>query len=172
MSSFYNSNNNNGRKVVMGNIMRKNSNELSQFLNQRHNSVDPEVLKSKGNEAYKKGKFEEALALYEKAISLDSNKATYHCNKSAALIGLGRFQEAILECDESIRLDPSYNRAHNRLATIYFRYNHLIMRRFAFSCVQCDFYQGRATSKILMSHPKSRSRFVIFFVCLYPVKDY
>ncbi|WJX57596.1 hypothetical protein P8452_43140 [Trifolium repens] len=121
MSSFYNSNNNNGRKVVMGNIMRKNSNELSQFLNQRHNSVDPEVLKSKGNEAYKKGKFEEALALYEKAISLDSNKATYHCNKSAALIGLGRFQEAILECDESIRLDPSYNRAHNRLATIYFR---------------------------------------------------
>ncbi|GAU34370.1 hypothetical protein TSUD_217100 [Trifolium subterraneum] len=120
VSSFYNSNNNE-RKVVMGNIMRKNSNELSQFLNQRHNSVDPEVLKSKGNEAYKKGDFDEALALYEKAISLDSNKATYHCNKSAALIGLGRFQEAIIECDESIRLDPSYNRAHNRLATIYFR---------------------------------------------------
>ncbi|KAJ1411363.1 Thioredoxin-like superfamily [Sesbania bispinosa] len=29
-------------------------------------------------------------------LLLDSNKATYHCNKSAALIGLGRFQEAIL----------------------------------------------------------------------------
>ncbi|AES98020.1 putative 43kDa postsynaptic protein [Medicago truncatula] len=120
VSSFYNGNNN-GRKVVMGNIMRKNSNELAQFLSQRHNIADPEVLKSMGNEAYKKGKFEEALALYDKAIAIDSNKATYHCNKSAALIGLGRFQEAIIECEESIRLDPSYNRAHNRLATIYFR---------------------------------------------------
>ncbi|CAK8537494.1 unnamed protein product [Lathyrus sativus] len=119
MSSFYNSNN--ARKMVMGNIMRKNSNELAQFLSQRHNSMEPEVLKSMGNEAYKKGDFVEALALYDKAISFDSNKAIYHCNKSAALIGLGRFQEAILECEESIRLDPSYNRAHNRLATIYFR---------------------------------------------------
>ncbi|XP_058751086.1 inactive TPR repeat-containing thioredoxin TTL3-like [Vicia villosa] len=119
MSSFYNSSN--ARKMVMGNIMRKNSNELAQFLSQRHNTKEPEVLKSMGNEAYKKGDFEEALVLYDKAISLDSNKATYHCNKSAALIGLGRFQEAILECEDSIRLDPSYDRAHNRLATIYFR---------------------------------------------------
>lgn len=120
MSSFYNSNN--ARKMVMGNIMRKNSNELAQFLSKRHNSIEPEVLKTMGNEAYKKGDFVEALALYDKAISLDSNKAIYHCNKSAALIGLGRFQEAILECEESIQLDPSYNRAHNRLAMIYFRY--------------------------------------------------
>lgn len=119
LSSFHNSN---GIKGVMGNIMRKNSNELAQFLSQSHKSLDPEVLKTMGNEKYKKGRFEEALALYDKAIALDSNKATYHCNKSAALIGLGRFQEAIFECEESIRLEPSYNRAHNRLATIYFRY--------------------------------------------------
>ncbi|KAJ1392061.1 Tetratricopeptide-like helical domain superfamily [Sesbania bispinosa] len=111
----------NASKGVMGNIMRKNSNELAQFLTPRHSRVDPEVLKSMGNEAYKKGSFKEALVLYDRAISLDSNKATYHCNKSAALIGLGRFQEAIFECEESIRLDPYYNRAHNRLATIYFR---------------------------------------------------
>lgn len=120
VSSFYNSKN--ARKLVIGNIMRKNSNELAHFLSQRNNSIEPEVLKSMGNEAYKKGDFEEALALYDKAISLDSNKATYRCNKSAALIGLGRFQEAIMECEDSIRLDPSYERAHNRLATIYFRY--------------------------------------------------
>ncbi|XP_061350101.1 TPR repeat-containing thioredoxin TTL1-like [Gastrolobium bilobum] len=111
----------NASKGVMGNIMRKNSNELAQFLSPKHNRVSPEVLKSMGNEAYKQGKFEEALALYDRAIALDSKTATYHCNKSAALIGLGRFQEAIFECQESIRLEPSYNRAYNRLATIYFR---------------------------------------------------
>ncbi|KAK7301222.1 hypothetical protein RJT34_12083 [Clitoria ternatea] len=111
----------NASKGLMGNIIRKNSNELAQFFSPKHNKVDSEVLKSMGNEAYKKRRFEEALALYDQAIALDSNKATYHCNKSAALIGLGRFQEAIFECEESIRLDPSYDRAHNRLATIYFR---------------------------------------------------
>ncbi|KAK7321172.1 hypothetical protein VNO77_31531 [Canavalia gladiata] len=115
----------NASKGLMGNIMRRkssNSNELAQFLSPtRHNKVDPEMLKSMGNEAYKQGRFEEALALYDRAITLDSNKATYHCNKSAALIGLGRLQEAIFECEESIKLDPSYVRAYNRLATIYFR---------------------------------------------------
>ncbi|XP_020205622.1 TPR repeat-containing thioredoxin TTL1 [Cajanus cajan] len=113
----------NASKGLMGNIMRRNSisNEVAQFLSPRMNKMDPEMLKSMGNEAYKQGRFEEALVLYDRAIARDSNKATYHCNKSAALIGLGRLQEAIIECEESIKLDPSYVRAHNRLATIYFR---------------------------------------------------
>ncbi|KAG5112448.1 hypothetical protein JHK82_035717 [Glycine max] len=113
----------NASKVLMGNIMRRNSNsnEVAQFLSPRLKKMDPEVLKSMGNEAYKQGRFEEALALYDQAIALDSNKAVYHCNKSAALIGLGRLQEAIVECEESIKLDPSYVRAYNRLATIYVR---------------------------------------------------
>lgn len=120
----------NTSKGLMGNIMRRNStgSEIGQFLSPRQKRVDPEVLKSMGNEAYKQGRFEEALALYDRAIALDSNMATYHCNKSAALIGLGRLQEAIFECEESIKLDPSYVRAHNRLATIYFRYSVIIMQ--------------------------------------------
>ncbi|KAL5128680.1 TPR repeat-containing thioredoxin TTL1 [Glycine soja] len=113
----------NASKGLMGNILNRNSdgNKVAQFLSPRMKKVDPEVSKSLGNDAYKQGRFEEALALYDRAIALDSNKAIYHCNKSAALIGLGRLQEAIVECEESIKLDPSYVRAHNRLATIYFR---------------------------------------------------
>ncbi|XP_045803392.1 inactive TPR repeat-containing thioredoxin TTL3 isoform X2 [Trifolium pratense] len=107
---------------VMGNIMRKSGDGVAQFRSPRSNRVvDPEVLKSMGNEAYKQGRFSEALALYERAIAIDSNKATYHCNKSAALIGLGRLKDAIVECEEAIRIEPSYARAHSRLATIYFR---------------------------------------------------
>ncbi|KAJ7959029.1 TPR repeat-containing thioredoxin like [Quillaja saponaria] len=109
-----------GKKGVMGNIVRKNSDELGLYRSPR-NKVDPEVLKSIGNEAYKQGRFEEALALYDRAIALDSNQATYHCNKSASLIGLGRLMEAILECEAAIRLDPSYLRAHQRLATLYIK---------------------------------------------------
>ncbi|KAF7816958.1 TPR repeat-containing thioredoxin TTL1-like [Senna tora] len=111
---------NNAGIGVMGNIMRRNGDEIAQFRSPR-NRVEPEVLKTMGNEAYKQGRFEEALALYERAIAIDSNKATYRCNKSAALIGLGRLVEAIVECQEAIRLDPSYNRPFHRLATIYLR---------------------------------------------------
>ncbi|KAF7140608.1 hypothetical protein RHSIM_Rhsim06G0083400 [Rhododendron simsii] len=83
--------------------------------------LDPEVVKSMGNEKYKQGRFEEALALYDRAISLDSSKASYHSNKSAALIGLGRLIEAAVECSEAVRIEPSYLRAHFRLATLYLR---------------------------------------------------
>ncbi|KAL1310054.1 hypothetical protein HN51_052735 [Arachis hypogaea] len=119
-SSYYN---NASRGGLMGNIMRRNNDEFAaQFRSLRNNNgVDPELLKGMGNEAYKQGRFEEALTLYDRAIAIDSNKATYHCNKSAALIALGRLLEAIMECEEAIKLDPSYGRAHNRLATIYFR---------------------------------------------------
>ncbi|KAK4270028.1 hypothetical protein QN277_023116 [Acacia crassicarpa] len=104
----------------MGNIMRKNSDELAQLWRQRIR-IDPEVLKTKGNEVYKQGKFEDALSLFDGAIQLDSNKATYHCNKSAALMGLGRLPEALVEYEEAILLESSYTRAHHRLAAIYLR---------------------------------------------------
>ncbi|KAI5589082.1 hypothetical protein BDE02_05G138000 [Populus trichocarpa] len=109
-----------GSNGVMGNIVRQPSDELRQGQDLII-SMDPEVLKNKGNERYKQGRFEEALAFYDRAIALDSAKATYRSNRSAALIGLGRLIEAVVECKEAIRLDPSYQRAHYRLATIYFR---------------------------------------------------
>ncbi|PIN18941.1 Kinesin light chain [Handroanthus impetiginosus] len=83
--------------------------------------MDPEQLKILGNEDYKNGRFAEAVALYDAAISIDPNKASYRSNKSAALTALGRFLEAAFECREAIRIDPFYQRAHNRLATLYVR---------------------------------------------------
>ncbi|KAK2659720.1 hypothetical protein Ddye_006253 [Dipteronia dyeriana] len=109
-----------GGNGVMGNIMRQTSGELPQFKGLM-NKLDPEMLKNMGNEAYKKGRFEDALALYDGAIAINSNKATYRSNRSAALIGLGRIMEALVECKEAIQIDPSYHRAHHRLATLYLR---------------------------------------------------
>ncbi|KAI5597779.1 hypothetical protein BDE02_02G088200 [Populus trichocarpa] len=109
-----------GSNSVMGNIVRQPSGEFRQGQG-LITSMDPEVLKNKGNERYRQGRYEQALVWYDRAISLDSNKATYRSNRSAALIGLGRLTEAVVECKEAIRLDPSYQRAHYRLATLYFR---------------------------------------------------
>ena len=111
-----------GNGAIMGNIMRKNSDEFRQFQGVV-NKLDPEKFKCMGNEAFKQGRFDEALALYDRAIALDSNKSSYHSNKSAALMGLGRLVEAIFECREAIRIEPSYHRAHHRLAKLYLRYS-------------------------------------------------
>ncbi|XP_039156225.1 inactive TPR repeat-containing thioredoxin TTL3 [Eucalyptus grandis] len=93
----------------------------SSFCRALSTRMDPETLKILGNEDYKSGRFTEALALYDAAISIDPNKASYRSNKSAALTALGRLLEAIIECREAIRIEPHYHRAHNRAATLYLR---------------------------------------------------
>ncbi|KAK7358964.1 hypothetical protein VNO77_00907 [Canavalia gladiata] len=83
--------------------------------------MDPEQLKIMGNEDYKNGRFEEALALYDAAIAIDPDKASYRSNKSAALAALGRLLEAVFECREAIRIEPHYQRAHLRLGNLNMR---------------------------------------------------
>uniref|UniRef100_A0A803PTN9 Uncharacterized protein n=1 Tax=Cannabis sativa TaxID=3483 RepID=A0A803PTN9_CANSA len=100
----------NGEPVPSGSLCRAISTRM-----------DPETLKIMGNEDYKNGRFAEALALYDAAISIDPNKASYRSNKSAALTALGRLLEAVLECREALRIEPHYHRAHLRLATLYLR---------------------------------------------------
>lgn len=109
----------------MGNIAKgqpKQSNEQASSLCRALSTrMDPEQLKVMGNEDYKNGRFAEALALYEAAIAIDPNKASYRSNKSAALTALGMLLDAVFECREAIRIEPHYHRAHHRLATLYLR---------------------------------------------------
>lgn len=84
-------------------------------------SNDPEELKRMGNDCYKSGLFAEALNLYEKAIAMSPSNAAYHFNRAAALMGLRRFVEAARECEEAIRLDPGYVKAHHRLGSLLLR---------------------------------------------------
>lgn len=55
-------------------------------------------------------------------LVIDPSKASYYSNKSAALIGLGRLIEAVFDCRVAIRINPMYQRAHQRLAKLYLRY--------------------------------------------------
>ncbi|XP_009393996.2 inactive TPR repeat-containing thioredoxin TTL3-like [Musa acuminata AAA Group] len=83
--------------------------------------LEPEELKEMGNEEYKKGRYAEAVALYDRAILIDPGKASYWSNKAAALMAMGHLLEAVSDCREAVRIDPSYDRAHRRLATLYLR---------------------------------------------------
>lgn len=84
-------------------------------------SSDPEEVKRAGNEQYKRGNFAEALCLYDRAIAISPNNAACRSNRAAALMGLGRLAEAVRECEEAVRLDPAYGRAHQRLAALHLR---------------------------------------------------
>ncbi|KAL0545792.1 hypothetical protein IC582_015684 [Cucumis melo] len=90
-------------------------------LKRAKQSGDPEELKRAGNEQYKKGHFAEALSLYDRAIAISPANAAYRSNRAAALTGLGRLGEAVSECEEAVRLDPNYIRAHQRLASLFRR---------------------------------------------------
>ncbi|XP_044509781.1 TPR repeat-containing thioredoxin TTL1-like [Mangifera indica] len=82
---------------------------------------DAEELKRTGNDLYRKGCFADALTMYDRAIALAPGNAAYHSNRAAALTGLRRFWEAVKECEEAVRLDPNYWRAHQRLASLLIR---------------------------------------------------
>ncbi|CAN8321637.1 unnamed protein product [Cochlearia groenlandica] len=82
---------------------------------------DSEEVKRVGNEMYMKGFFNEALKCYDRAIALSPANAAYRSNRAAALTGLNRIGEAVKECEEALRSDPNYGRAHQRLASLLIR---------------------------------------------------
>ncbi|KAH0448252.1 hypothetical protein IEQ34_022052 [Dendrobium chrysotoxum] len=82
-------------------------------------SADPEEVRRAGNELYRRGRFEEALRLYDRAIVICPESAACRSNRAAALIGLGRLGEALKSCDEAVKLEPSFVRAHHRLASLH-----------------------------------------------------
>jgi tetratricopeptide (TPR) repeat protein len=60
------------------------------------------------------GKREEAIARFQKAISIN-NPADAHYNLGIMLASQGKLDEAINQFRESIRISPGYAKAHNNL---------------------------------------------------------
>ncbi|KAG9413321.1 cytochrome c oxidase subunit 1 [Aphanomyces cochlioides] len=82
--------------------------------------------KEEGNELFKAGRYLDAHDLYSKALRLCPtddeyayNKAVYYNNRAACLIHLGRPDEAIEDCTQSITLSPTYVKAYMRRSQAY-----------------------------------------------------
>ncbi|KAF8086158.1 hypothetical protein N665_0633s0010 [Sinapis alba] len=102
-------------------VSRSGGSEADTSWQRVMNSSNPEEAKRLGNEMFKKGSFSLALKFYDRALELSPTNATYRSNRAAALSGLGRIGEAVVECEQAIQLDPSSARAHHRLATLLIR---------------------------------------------------
>ncbi|CAN4106611.1 unnamed protein product [Withania somnifera] len=79
--------------------------------------------KKAGNEAFKSGKYMEAIEHYTAAISssIESRPFTAicFCNRAAAHQALGQIVDAIADCSLAIALDKNYTKAVSRRATLH-----------------------------------------------------
>lgn len=76
-----------------------------------------ELLKEKGNAAYKGKQWNKAVNHYSEAIKLNGKKATYYSNRAEAYLQLGCFQKAEEDCNRAISLDKKNVKAYLRRGT-------------------------------------------------------
>ncbi|KAJ9159117.1 hypothetical protein P3X46_024643 [Hevea brasiliensis] len=76
-----------------------------------------ELLKEKGNAAFKGKQWNKAANYYTEAIKLNGKNATYYCNRAAAYLELGCFQQAEEDCSKAISLDKKNVKAYLRRGT-------------------------------------------------------
>ncbi|KAI1316110.1 hypothetical protein EDD11_010424 [Mortierella claussenii] len=71
-----------------------------------------EAQKTAGNDAFKTGKLQEAYDLYTAALAIDpeneSTNSKLYSNRATVLAKLGRYEEAVQDCDSSLKLDASF----------------------------------------------------------------
>lgn len=81
-------------------------------------SIDAsELLKEKGNAAFKGKQWNKAVNYYSEAIKLNGTSATYYSNRAAAYLELGCFQQAEEDCSKTISLDKKNVKAYLRRGT-------------------------------------------------------
>lgn len=83
-----------------------------------------EEVKGEGNKLLLAKDYEGAERCYTEALELSPdgpNSHVYLCNRAAALCYLGRNDDAVVDCQEAIDLNPSYAKAFTRLGYAYFQ---------------------------------------------------
>jgi Flp pilus assembly protein TadD len=77
-----------------------------------------ELLK-KGLSYARRTRYKEALAYYNKALSLDPNNPESWCLRASLLIDTGKSKEALDDCEKAIALDQNYAAAWSKKALAF-----------------------------------------------------
>uniref|UniRef100_A0A6A7GAR4 DnaJ homolog subfamily C member 7 n=2 Tax=Hirondellea gigas TaxID=1518452 RepID=A0A6A7GAR4_9CRUS len=75
--------------------------------------------KQEGNDRYKNGDYDDAVALYSEAIQLSPTTVAFYGNRAAAFMMLGSYSKCTQDCHAAIEIDPSYGRAYSRGASCH-----------------------------------------------------
>jgi len=68
---------------------------------------------------------DQAIACFQKAISIEPSYASAHCNLGNALLQHGSFKEAIISFNEALSIDPNFAEVYYNLAIALNRINRL-----------------------------------------------
>jgi len=77
-----------------------------------------EALKTKGNDFFKAGDYNNAIKSYSEALELFSNPI-YFCNRGISYTKLSRNTEALEDFESCLELDPTYVKAYDKLGCTY-----------------------------------------------------
>ncbi|KAJ3566753.1 hypothetical protein NP233_g6809 [Leucocoprinus birnbaumii] len=83
-----------------------------------------EGFKKKGDDAYKKKKYEEASEIYTEAMKIDLTNVVYRCNRAAAQAGLENWMNVEEDAYVATQLDPKYAKAWSWLGMARLKLGH------------------------------------------------
>jgi len=87
-----------------------------------------EQAKGRGNQHFAKQEWEKAIEEYDKAIEANPNgngSHIYFSNRSACYAELHKYQEALDDAKQSVKLKPDFAKAYSRLGFAQFKLNDL-----------------------------------------------
>ena len=64
-------------------------------------------MKDKGAALLNSGKYNESIAYFDKALTINPNDVTVLANKGIALLGLGKSNESIAYFDKALTINPN-----------------------------------------------------------------
>ncbi|RZS21385.1 hypothetical protein BHM03_00054017, partial [Ensete ventricosum] len=75
--------------------------------------------RAQGNELFKSGNFAEACTAYGEGLKHDPSNPVLLCNRAACRSKLGQWVKSVEDCNEALRIQPSYTKALLRRADSY-----------------------------------------------------
>eukprot|EP00762_Andalucia_godoyi_P000349 ANDGO_03061.mRNA.1 Hsp70-Hsp90 organizing protein len=85
--------------------------------------LNPEIAqqeKDRGNQLFKDGKWDEAIAAYSEAIKRNPEDATFYSNRSATYLKIAQFHPALQDADKCVALNPSFAKGWLRKGNAHF----------------------------------------------------
>eukprot|EP00401_Gymnodinium_catenatum_P027059 CAMPEP_0117551552 /NCGR_PEP_ID=MMETSP0784-20121206/49249_1 /TAXON_ID=39447 /ORGANISM="" /LENGTH=467 /DNA_ID=CAMNT_0005348593 /DNA_START=118 /DNA_END=1521 /DNA_ORIENTATION=- len=83
-------------------------------LHEAFSEPGADLYKQKGNDAFKEGKWDEAIKNYNKAISLDPNQAPFYSNRAACWASKGNHESALADAKKCVERDPKFVKGYSR----------------------------------------------------------
>lgn len=74
------------------------------------------TARSKGNDFFKAGRFQEACAAYGEGLDHDSRNSVLLCNRATCLSKMGQFDRAVEDSTVALNVRPGYAKARLRRA--------------------------------------------------------